>query len=506
VALTFTAGTPVESTGSVTSTTVTLPAGIGAGDYTIICVAMNASSGTITTPAGWTNILASTATVNGSTSGKFAVFYRKWVSGDGSVAITTSSGRVGAVPIRVQGADQTTFVDVTSSVSQLASAITVHTAPTITPTTGWLMNVFAARSATNGVFMTPWGSLQSGLAKAGETSGKATAATNAGILLTWQAVTPGVATGTRTASSPATATGSLAFSFSLKEAVTGQNEVASVSLSGSGTLSATSVPGYARSASLSGSGTLTATATRHTAITANLSGSGTLTSTRTPAANASGTLSGSGTLTSTRVVGFTRTGTLSGTGALSGVGVPGYARTANLSGSGTLTSSTTPSVSRSASLSGSGTLSGTATQGGSAYSASVSLSGSGTLTGTSKPGYARSASLSGSGTLSGTAKAHKTATGSFSSTGTLSASVSAHRTATGTLSGEGTLNADATLETSVVVELSGAGELTIEAHNGNELLFQGSLGPQRYTADLVARVGQWDAVLPRRWNADLGES
>jgi hypothetical protein len=218
VALTFTAGTPVESTGSVTSSTVTLPAGVGAGDYTIIIVALNASSGSISTPSGWTNILASTATVNGSTAGKFAVFYRKWQSGDGSVAVTTTSGRVGAVAIRVQGADQTTFVDTTSSVSQLASSITVHTAPTLTPTTTNFMCIFGGRNATNGVFMTPWGSLQSGLTKIAETSGKSTSQTNAGILLTYESVTANSATGTRTASSPATATGSLAFSFSLKEA------------------------------------------------------------------------------------------------------------------------------------------------------------------------------------------------------------------------------------------------------------------------------------------------
>ena len=221
MAITFTAGTSVESTGSVTSTTVTLPAGLAAGDYTIIVASLNASSGVITTPAGWTNILASTNSVNGSTSDALAIFYRKWVSGDTNPAITTSNGRFAATPIRVQGADATTFVDVAATVTQAAAGATTLTAPTITPTSGWLVCVFNGRNQTNGVFLTPFTGLSGTMTAIAEASGKATAQTNAGHLVAFEAVTPSSATGTRQANPAVATTGAMGVSFSLKEAAAG---------------------------------------------------------------------------------------------------------------------------------------------------------------------------------------------------------------------------------------------------------------------------------------------
>lgn len=221
MAITLTAGTSTESTGSVTATAVTLPTGLAAGDYTIIVVSMNGSSGVITTPSGWTNILASTNSVNGSTSDALAIFYRKWVSGDTNPSVTTTSGRVAATPIRVQGADPSTFVDTVATVTQEASGATTLTAPSITPTSTMLVSVFNGRNAINGNFLTPFNSLSASMTKVAEASGKATGATNAGHCVGAETVTAGVATGTRQVNPAVATTGGMSVSFALKLSTAG---------------------------------------------------------------------------------------------------------------------------------------------------------------------------------------------------------------------------------------------------------------------------------------------
>lgn len=259
--LTFTAGTAIETTASVTSTEVPLPSGLEDGDYTIIIFALNVSSGSITTPSGWTDILASTATVNGSAACKIAVFYRKWVSGDGNPTVTTNSGRTGAVGIRVQGADQTTFVDQTSSVSQMASGVTTITAPTLTPTSEWLCCVMGGRRAESNVFVTPFTNLTSGLTMGGEACGKSTA-TNAGVMLGYEQVTADVATGTRSADAAGATTGALAFSFSLNAAAGGgtPGNVSAVTATATATAPAPAVGGAANVAGVAATATTTALA------------------------------------------------------------------------------------------------------------------------------------------------------------------------------------------------------------------------------------------------------
>jgi hypothetical protein len=215
--ITLTAGTSVESTGSVTSTTVTLPSGLVAGDYTIIVVSLNATTGVITTPSGWTNILASTQ-ATASTSDVLAIFYRKWQSGDTNPAVTTTSGRVAATPIRVQGADGTTFVDTAASVTQASAGATTITAPTITPSDTCLINVWNGRSGSTNVFLDPWTSLTAGLTKVAEANGRSTTQTNAGHCIATQTVSAGVATGTKNATSANSTTGAMGVSFALNVA------------------------------------------------------------------------------------------------------------------------------------------------------------------------------------------------------------------------------------------------------------------------------------------------
>lgn len=254
MAIAFIAGTAVESTASVASTTVTLPTGLVAGDYTIISVSVNATSATITTPAGWTNILASTASVNGSTSMAHAIFYRKWVTGDANPAITHTSGRACATPVRVTGADPTTFVNTAAVVTQAASGATTVVAPTITPTSTVMVCSFAGRNGTNGVFLTPWGSLTAGMTKVIEASGKSTTATNAGHCFATHTVTSGAATGTRQANPNAATTGAFGVSFALNVA-SGAAFSANATLSGAGTLTGVNqTPNFVRTPDLSGSG------------------------------------------------------------------------------------------------------------------------------------------------------------------------------------------------------------------------------------------------------------
>lgn len=245
MAIAFTAGTSVEGTGSATSTTVSLPAGMADGDYTIVFISVNASSANITTPtaAGWTAILPDTNSANGSTSMAHAIFYRKWVSGDGDLVISHSSGRACATPVKVSGADGTTFVDTAASVTQAASGATTIVAPTITPTSTALVCVFTGRDANNGDVLDPWTNLSSGLTKIAEANGRAATQTNAGHCIAYEIVTADSATGTRQADAAQPTTGAFGVSFALTEAAGGDPPgEATVQLSGEGTLSAT-IPG-----------------------------------------------------------------------------------------------------------------------------------------------------------------------------------------------------------------------------------------------------------------------
>jgi hypothetical protein len=202
----------------VTSTTVTLPSGLTDGDYTIIFVSLNASTGWITTPSGWTDILASTNTVNGSTSGAHAIFYRKWQSGDTDPDIATKSGRVAATPVKVSGADATTFVNTAAVVNQNASGVTTITASSITPSSTTLVCSFMGRHASNGVYLTPFGSISDGMTTIAEANGRATGQTNAGHCIGYQVVTADTATGTREVNAAQNTTGAMGVSFALNEA------------------------------------------------------------------------------------------------------------------------------------------------------------------------------------------------------------------------------------------------------------------------------------------------
>jgi hypothetical protein len=217
VALTFTAGTPSQAATSITSATITLPTGLAAGDYTLLVCALNAASGVITPPAGWSELLASTpATL--STSDVCAIYYKAWVSGDTNPVVTCTSGRLAVLPVRVQGADTTTFVEVAATVTQQGTAGTTITAPSATTVASTdVCHVFNGRSATSGTIFS-W-TAPAGDTLVGQANGQATAATNAGGLMSTTAVAVGGASGTKTSTASATVTGGMGVSWVIKEAV-----------------------------------------------------------------------------------------------------------------------------------------------------------------------------------------------------------------------------------------------------------------------------------------------
>lgn len=357
MAITFTAGTSVESTASVTSTTVTLPAGLAAGDYTIIVVSLNVSSGSITFPAGWTEILPTTASVNGSTADKLAIAYRKWVSGDTDPVITTASGRVAMTPIKVSGADGTTFVDTAATVSQMPSPTATVTAPSITPASDTLVCVLNGRDATNGAFQTPYTNLSASMTKIAEASGKAATQTNAGHCIAYEVVTAGAATGTRSADPAQPAEGSMGVSFSLNAASTGTTVtptgVATAAGVGTPALSSTVTvtPTGIASAGVLGAPTVTAPATTSPSGIASGAAIGTPSATGQTTVSPSGvasaaapgtpTLTGSTSVTPGGIAGASTTGTptLSSSMVATPTGIPSAAAT----GTPTASSSTTAS-------------------------------------------------------------------------------------------------------------------------------------------------------------------
>lgn len=155
MAVTLFAGTVTEPTASVSSATPALPAGLADGDYTFLFCSLVAATGTITGPVGWTEAVPSTRGV-ANTSHSFAVFYKKWVSGDANPVVGCTSGRLTVVPVRVVGADLTTPIGSIAVNNMTATdPNTSVIAPAVTAAAQRLLvSVALARCSTNGAFLT----------------------------------------------------------------------------------------------------------------------------------------------------------------------------------------------------------------------------------------------------------------------------------------------------------------------------------------------------------------
>ena len=213
--LSFVAGTPFEATASVTaSDPVAYPTGMTSGDYTILVCALNGSTGTITAPVGWAELLPYTQGVL-STSAVHAIFYRAYASGDTEPVVSCKSGRLAVLPVRVRGADPATLLEVPATVNQQTVAGTTIDAPAVTSTTSNVMCcTFMGRSSSSGIFptFTPPG----GVTEVGEATGQAVGATNAGVSFNISDITPGASSGFKTGTASSTLTGGMGVSFVLK--------------------------------------------------------------------------------------------------------------------------------------------------------------------------------------------------------------------------------------------------------------------------------------------------
>jgi hypothetical protein len=280
MAVTLTPGTAVQSTTSVTTLTPTLPSGLVSGDYVLVVATSNASGGGFTgISAGWTAVLASTDSVNGSTSLHGAIWVRKWVNGDTSPVLTFASGRAGAICIRVNGADPTTFLNVAASVTQgTGTTQTTVSAPTLTPTAAGiaLVTTMFARSATGNTFITF--TTPAGMTTTGYARGNDTTTTNSALSAFYDnSETSGVATGVRTSTLSTTATGSFGAAFLINPAGGGTTYQGAVSLSATATLTTDGVVSTPGAVSLTATASLSPTANQTFAAAVSLTSTTALT-------------------------------------------------------------------------------------------------------------------------------------------------------------------------------------------------------------------------------------
>lgn len=198
-AATVRSASSAASTASVTSLDCDKPAGVVDGDVLYAIVHLTASSGSIDTPSGWTQI-GSTLTAGSSTSSRAALFRRVAASEPSTYTFSvTNAGRISAAIVAVQDADTTTpeldsdgAVDTTSGTSIVA--------PSIDPASdALLLAFFAGRISTNGtaVTYTPDGAM----VEEADVSTAVAATSNSCVSIDSQEGVTAGSTGTRTATS-----------------------------------------------------------------------------------------------------------------------------------------------------------------------------------------------------------------------------------------------------------------------------------------------------------------
>src|SRR6266536_1019882 len=238
-----------------------LPPGWQPGDVIYIGWELTATSGTVTTPAGWTSVFTPIHAASSTTNTLHGVLRRVMQAGDAAPAITFTSGRMAMALAAVQGADNTTPEDVTP-VADDNTGVTAPSvrAPSVTPVTaGCLLLTFhAVRNGTNGgaTAFTPDATEAEQADVAAAAAGVSGAAVEAASLLLGAAS----ATGTKTA----TATGLVGTINMMGSAIAVRPAATAATVSGAATLpaeSALTAPAVqSATASLPAEGTLSAPA------------------------------------------------------------------------------------------------------------------------------------------------------------------------------------------------------------------------------------------------------
>jgi fibronectin-binding autotransporter adhesin len=202
---------------------------------------------------------------------------------------------------------------------------------------------------------------------------------------------------------------------------------AAATLTGTGTLSASGdrVPLiFTGTTTLSGAGALTATSYAITSGATTLSGTGTLAAAGVALSYGTATLSGTGTLTAAGDIATaieTGSVTLTGAGVLTGVGIAISSSTVTMAGTGTLTASGVGIASGTATLTGAGTLTAYGTVPAGIETGTATLTGLGTITAASVAISFGTATLAGTGALTASSLAITTGTASMAGIGTLTA-------------------------------------------------------------------------------------
>lgn len=149
-----------ESVTSEDAIVLPLPTGMQDGDWTIVVASQITSTSSIgAAPAGWTQILAPTATVAANTSSTLAIYARKWVAGDAatvtiSPSVLNASSRWACAAIKVRGADAAALLEVGPIVEDDGGTTGILESASITaPTSKVGLIVYYGRLSTN-VFVT----------------------------------------------------------------------------------------------------------------------------------------------------------------------------------------------------------------------------------------------------------------------------------------------------------------------------------------------------------------
>lgn len=438
-----------ENTAVTNSSTAPMPANLAVGNRLIWGMTFDKASGTVDTPAGWTLV-----TQQSGIQASHAIFTRLVTAG---------------MPTSETVTWQTNANSVVHVITQLAGAGQIsgfHT-PAYSDTGSTTISLDAPAALTDGAMAialvgvdtadAAWNVTAPGFTMLGNPNSGAFA--NGGAMLR---STSNLSAGQNLAATTFTQTTSDQITGSIiivEAAPTGQDEVATATFTGSGTLSVSGTVAVSRTVGFSGSGTLSiGTVKRAAAVTATFDGSGGLTVTGGPGFVAPASFSGSGTaaVLPGLVVGKSTTGSMSGSGTLSATTKSGYLSSAVFAGSGDLTTAQQRSAAVVAALDGAGTLSVTQSL---AAALTVGLTGSGTLTTTSKPSFTRPASFSGSGSLLAAALPSFIAASALSGSGTLIASVQPSLARVAALSGSGSLFVSVTKTEGQVGQFSGSGQL-----------------------------------------------
>lgn len=192
-----TVGVPYIATGTIDTATIALPTGLVLGDYTFLFCSLVAATGFINPPSGWSEVQT---TIHGdaSTSSNFALYYKKWASGDPDPVVTCKLGRLVVIPFALHGADPSNPVDAFGINTAIAASSTTISSPSLTSTDGTLvLNMPGARCGTNGKVLTFVPS--SGMTELQQGFSAVASVSNSGGMISYKTITKGTSTGVLTA-------------------------------------------------------------------------------------------------------------------------------------------------------------------------------------------------------------------------------------------------------------------------------------------------------------------